>query len=138
MSRQLLIDTCRHNKPQWWESALHGNLIVHLVCTAASCLLLQTEIRLLKEKLKRTKAILVRQEEEAAAKDSQLAATQRELAGLGHSNDGLSQASVLCMPCMWNMLTIEKVLTTKNVPQHSRNTPKLIAGGASTWNLCFA
>jgi len=49
------------------------------------CYLLQNEVRVEREKGKRKKAILLRQEQELANKESQLAAAQRELNSLGHS-----------------------------------------------------
>eukprot|EP00878_Enallax_costatus_P015722 GHUV01016473.1.p1 GENE.GHUV01016473.1~~GHUV01016473.1.p1 ORF type:complete len:465 (+),score=180.96 GHUV01016473.1:3033-4427(+) len=51
---------------------------------------LQTDVRLLKEKVKRKQAILVRQEEELASRDTQLAAAQRDAATLTHSKDNLT------------------------------------------------
>lgn len=51
---------------------------------------LQTDLRLLKEKCKRKQAILVRQEEELGARDSALAAAQRDAAALGHGRDSLA------------------------------------------------
>jgi septal ring factor EnvC (AmiA/AmiB activator) len=54
------------------------------------CVLLQTDLRLLKEKCKRKQAILVRQEEELGARDTALAAAQRDAAALGHTRDSLT------------------------------------------------
>jgi hypothetical protein len=50
--------------------------------------LLQNEVRVEREKGKRKKAILLRQEQELSNKESQLAAAQRELSTLGHSQVG--------------------------------------------------
>eukprot|EP00878_Enallax_costatus_P037896 GHUV01042986.1.p1 GENE.GHUV01042986.1~~GHUV01042986.1.p1 ORF type:complete len:184 (-),score=59.40 GHUV01042986.1:28-579(-) len=61
--------------------------------TDGNCLLFlfaQTDVRLLKEKVKRKQAILVRQEEELASRDTQLAAAQRDAATLTHSKDNLT------------------------------------------------
>jgi septal ring factor EnvC (AmiA/AmiB activator) len=54
------------------------------------CALQQTDLRLLKEKCKRKQAILVRQEEELGARDTALAAAQRDAAALGHTRDSLA------------------------------------------------
>lgn len=51
-------------------------------------MLLQNEVRVEREKGKRKKAILLRQEQELSNKESQLAAAQRELRTLGHSQVG--------------------------------------------------
>lgn len=55
-----------------------------------ACRCMQTDLRLLKEKCKRKQAILVRQEEELGARDSALAAAQRDAAALGHGRDSLA------------------------------------------------
>lgn len=56
-------------------------------------LLLQTDLRLLKEKSRRKQAILVRQEEELGARDGQLAAAQREALAAAAARDGLAADS---------------------------------------------
>jgi hypothetical protein len=50
--------------------------------------MLQNEVRVEREKGKRKKAILLRQEQELSNKESQLAAALRELSTLGHSQVG--------------------------------------------------
>lgn len=63
-----------------------------------------------REKGKRKKAILLRQEQELANKESQLATTQRELSTLGHAKVGHAQG---CMP-----LQLERCIS----PAYSRTS----------------
>lgn len=82
----VLTSKIRRRSPHIFSSCIDA---AH-VCPPA-CLLIchlvsqQNEMRVEREKGKRKKAILLRQEQELGHKESQLAAAQRELSTLGHS-----------------------------------------------------
>lgn len=71
---------------------MHSSCVCRSFLKAYACgPLLQTDLRLLKEKVKRKQAILVRQEEEVAAKEAALAAAQRDIAAAQAGAETLSQ-----------------------------------------------
>jgi hypothetical protein len=78
----------------------------------------QNEVRVEREKGKRKKAILLRQEQELANKESQLATAQRELNTLGHAKVGHAQESrtlqlrpCISPACSWRVVWCQAPVT---------------------------